>query len=399
MDSSLPPLSPTPESTSATGPFQGAPEPDLTPGLEPISGYRLLSRLGRGGFGEVWSAEAPGGMRVALKFVPPVTRLLDAELRALQAVRDLRHPHLLETHFCIQLPHWLVLCTPLCDGNLAERLRQCLERGLRGVPADELLKYMAEAAEALDFLNAPRVAEGRTARVQHRDIKPHNLLLSGGSVRVGDLGLAKVLERSLGSHSGALTPAYAAPEMFEGRTSAWSDQYSLAVSYCQLRCGQLPFRGGSAELMHGHLHGDPDLSGLADEEKAVVARALSKAPRDRWESCAAFVEQLRGVVGSQGPKRGRLRRRLGTWLGGATYEPPRTRSNRRKGRRALGFGAGLVCLAGMCGLVAFPESIFQGMGYTLKVMGVGLFGGIGVAFVGAGLFNVLTGEDCMGGPK
>jgi len=128
--------------------------------------------------------------------------------------------------------------------------------------------------------------------IQHRDVKPQNLLLVGGSIKVADFGLAKLLERSLASNSGSMTVAYAAPEQFQGQVSAHSDQYSLAVSYCELRGGMLPFRGGQHQLMFGHVQGQPDLTILPEAERPAVAKALAKQPDQRWSSCRAFAEAL-----------------------------------------------------------------------------------------------------------
>ena len=86
----------------------------------------------------------------------------------------------------------------LAERTLADRLRECLGRGERGIPFGELLGCLREAAEGLDHLNR--------CGVQHRDVKPANLLLVGGSVKVGDYGLAKLLQGSLASHSGTMTP-------------------------------------------------------------------------------------------------------------------------------------------------------------------------------------------------
>src|SRR5262249_47519149 len=70
------------------------------------------------------------------------------------------------------------------------------------------------------------------------------------------------------------------------------DQYSLAVTYVQLRTGRLPFRGPVADVLLGHLHREPDLSGLPEAERAAVARALAKVPEDRWPSCRTFAKGL-----------------------------------------------------------------------------------------------------------
>jgi formylglycine-generating enzyme required for sulfatase activity len=85
-----------------------------------------------------------------------------------------------------------------------------------------------------------------------------------------------------------MTPAYAAPEFRNKEVSAHSDQYSLAVSYCQLRGGRLPFTGDTAQIMMGHLLHPPDLTMLPAAERPAVARALAKKPEDRWPSCRAF---------------------------------------------------------------------------------------------------------------
>src|SRR3954462_2703081 len=87
---------------------------------------------------------------------------------------------------------------PLCDESLMDRLRACRAQGLPGLPRDELLGYMDEVAGAVDFLNEPchPAGDGGRVGVQHRDIKPHNIFLVGGSARLADFGLAKVLETS-----------------------------------------------------------------------------------------------------------------------------------------------------------------------------------------------------------
>jgi hypothetical protein len=90
-----------------------------------------------------------------------------------------------------------------------------------------------------------------------------------------------------------MTPKYAAPELFGGKPGRNSDQYSLAIVYCEMLTGQLPFSGNNmASLASQHLYAAPDLSALSPHERFAVGKALSKDPEHRFASCRAFVERL-----------------------------------------------------------------------------------------------------------
>ena len=276
----------------------------LQAGTEPIPGYRLIRRRGRGGFGEVWQAEASGGIHVALKFVNASARAQAAELRALSFVRGIHHPNILANFGAWQVEGVLVVGMELADGSLWDRYIEVADQGLGGIPRSELLGYMAETAGGLDYLNEPRHSvDGRSGLgIQHRDIKPPNLLLFGGGVKLADLGMARTLEGGDAEHTGTWSFPYAAPEFFRGRTSRQSDQYGLAATYCQLRCGQLPFEGGPASVTAGHLYGVPDLNALPEAERPVLERALAKEPGDRWPDSRAFVEALRAIAPDLAPE-------------------------------------------------------------------------------------------------
>jgi serine/threonine protein kinase len=274
------------------------PPPDgmfLIPGVEPVQGYRLVRLLGQGGIGQVWEAAGPGGIPTALKFIRLADRTaVQTETRALELMKRIRHPHLLGISGVWHREEFLIIALELGERSLLDMLHDAQGRGLSGIPREELLQYMTEAAEAIDFLHEARhdLGDGKPRSIQHRDVKPHNLLLVGGAVKLADFGLAKMQEKSIEAHSGHLSVAYAAPEFFRNKTALTSDQYSLAVTYCQLRGGRLPFSGNKAKLMQGHLHEAPDLSMLPPVERPVLARALAKDPRQRFPSCKALVQAL-----------------------------------------------------------------------------------------------------------
>ena len=261
---------------------------------EPLPGYRLLDRLGRGGFGEVWRVEAPGGLHKAMKFVfgdldaaDEESRPAEQELKALKRVQGIRHPYVLSLERYDIVDGQLMIVMELADRNLWDRFRECRGRGLPGIPRDELLSYLAEAAEALDLMN-------NHYQIQHLDIKPQNLFLVFNHVKVGDFGLAKLMDGIRATVTGGVTPVYAAPETFEGYVSRFSDQYSLAIVFQELLTGARPFNGSNTrQLMMQHITGAPDLGSLPPADRAAIGRALAKKPDDRWPTCTDLVRTLK----------------------------------------------------------------------------------------------------------
>jgi serine/threonine protein kinase len=314
--------------SKTTGPRLSKTSEELSESMEIVPGYKLVRPLGRGGYGAVWQALAPGGKSVALKVIRNLEGLSGKqEYKALEVIKGLEHNHLLELH-----AYWLldkegaiipdhirhtpqsppasslVIATKLASKNLLQRLTECQEAGDVGIPPDELISYMRQAALAIDYLNEEsHEMEGRVVSIQHRDIKPENILLArDGTVKVGDFGLARVLEGTSGAVHGdstGYTPQYAAPELFENKVSHWTDQYALAITYYKLRSGTMPFdaTGSLYDLMMTHVEGKLDLGLLPDTERMVIARATSLTPEERYESCMELVSALERALSADFP--------------------------------------------------------------------------------------------------
>lgn len=260
-------------------------------GFEPIPGYVLRDKLGSGGYGEVWLADAPGGLKKAIKFVHGNIdgNRAAGELKSLQRIRQVNHPFILSLERIEVIEGQLIIVTELAQGSLHDRYVEFRQKGFVGISRDRLLAYMRDTADGLDFLCQQH-------DLQHLDVKPANLLLVADRVKVADFGLIKDIQSNSLSVMGGLTPTYAAPEMFDGRPGRFSDQYSLAIVYQELLTGTLPFRGRTtAQLANEHLHKAPNLEAIPLLERPILSKALAKKPQMRFSDCREFINALENV--------------------------------------------------------------------------------------------------------
>jgi serine/threonine protein kinase len=268
----------------------------LEVGLQPIPGYRLTQSLGAGAFGQVWEARRENGETVALKFLDCRSRpasLVASEVRILRTLTALEHPHiipLLGVHACSK---HMILIMERADGSLAD-LHNAYRRQTGGhVPPEHALELLEQAAIALDFLATARLSGiGGSRGLQHCDIKPSNMLLVGDQLKVSDFGLCAGSGCVTHTNGWKGTLPYAAPELFKGAAAPGTDQFALAVTFCELVMGDRPF----FQRTPGNLapSGIPiDLTKLREREFSVIARALHPYPSSRWPTCMAFVDALR----------------------------------------------------------------------------------------------------------
>ena len=290
-------MAPRPARTPNAAPG-GSPAGPFVPeaGATPFPGYRLERLRGRGGFATVWESSAPGGELVALKFMSGGTgaNTTARELRSLQAIQQVEHKNLLRTRQVWSMQDWIVIGMDLADASLLDLLELYADEFGKPIETEKVLEYLYPVAEALDFLNArSHRIDGRVVGLQHGDIKPNNILLTGDLPQLADYGLATPTLGPLTPCPRHGTAEYCAPEVFHGSLSERSDQFSLAVTYHVLRTGRFPYpEPPPREQLKNYTRPDPDLSAMPPPERVTLARALSVAPQARYATCVEFLARL-----------------------------------------------------------------------------------------------------------
>ncbi|MEP7345021.1 MAG: serine/threonine-protein kinase, partial [Gemmatimonadaceae bacterium] len=260
--------------------------------------YQLEGEIGRGGMSVVYRARDIRLNRpVAIKVLPPELAYDPAIrtrfTREAQTSAQLTHPHIVPIYDVGDHDRIAYFVMALVGGgNLATLLAREPHQ-----PMDEVRRLLWEVADALAYAHLRGVI--------HRDIKPDNILLDeeSGRVMVTDFGIARAIEagtRLTVTGNAIGTPTYMSPEqaMGEKEVDGRSDIYSLGVVAYQMLTGRLPFTASnSIALLLKHVSETPrPIADLRPEVpkalRAVVERALLKAPEDRWPTAASLREAL-----------------------------------------------------------------------------------------------------------
>jgi serine/threonine protein kinase len=210
----------------------------------------------------------------------------------------LHHPHLIHVEKVWFQPGYICIAMELADGTLHDLLsvyqREC---GTAMFP-DQVCTYLFQAAEAIDFLNTRQhQLDGQKFAFQHCDIKPSNIMVIGDSIKISDFGLATPMASTRARRPLSGTIDFSPPEFSHGEVSNRSDQYSLAVTYCLLRGGRLPFKNLPSKFDPTFVRPTPDLMMLTETERSVIARALSVSPPNRWPNCVDMIIELSSALG------------------------------------------------------------------------------------------------------
>src|SRR5262245_45268743 len=275
--------------------------PDLAEQLQTSLGssYRIVRELGGGGMSRVFLADDKALERsVVIKVLhPELAAGVNAERfkREVQLSARLQHPHVVPLPISGEvdgLPYYIM---PFVKG---ESLRARLASG--PLPVPEAMSILADVAKALAYAQSDGVV--------HRDIKPDNILLSGGAATVADFGIAKAISSARQDTTDALTSlgtslgttAYMAPEQVAGDPNVdhRADIYSLGCVAYEMLTGQAPFAGKSPQqTLAAHVMEKPvplaeRRAGLPPSLVAAVNRCLEKEPANRPQSAADLVSEL-----------------------------------------------------------------------------------------------------------
>ena len=290
--------------------------PGVTPGTE-IGAYRVISRIGAGGMGEVWMAEHMAlGRRAAIKVLHAqlsnraeiVTRFFN-EARAATAISDPGIVQIFDFGQCADGSAYIVM--ELLEGEPLDR--RLLRMG--SLPIADALRIMRQVATSLGAAHARGIV--------HRDLKPENMFLVR-DVEVGGGERAKILDFGIAKLSGAHTnvktqtaammgtPMYMSPEQCRGagQVDQRADVYSLGCVLFTLVTGRPPFDAdGAGEIIAMHLREPAPLAssvapGIPSAIDEVIARCLEKNPDDRFASAVDLAQAIArihpsGADGSQ----------------------------------------------------------------------------------------------------
>src|SRR4051812_48613939 len=245
--------------------------------------------------------------KVVIKVLPPETAAhvsLERFKREILLAAKLQHPHivpLLTAGESNGLPYFTM---PFVNG---ESLRVRLARHGE-LPVNDAIRMLREIASAL--------AHAHEHGIVHRDIKPDNVLLSGGSAMVTDFGVAKALRASTNADHSSMTslgmalgtPAYMSPEQASADPSVdhRADIYSFGVLAYELLTGQPPFVGRTPQnLLAAHVTEAPEpitkrRTSLPPALAALVMRCLEKRPADRPQSARDIVHTLDDITTPSG---------------------------------------------------------------------------------------------------
>jgi serine/threonine protein kinase len=258
-----------------------------------IGPYELMEFLGRGAFGEVWLAERDSAIaksRLAVKLPLQAGVDLNAVRKEAEVwVRAGNHPNVLPMFEANVYDGQVVIVSEYApDGSLKQWLgKHGGKAPLFDVAVDMVMAILA----GLEHLHVRGII--------HRDLKPANVLMQGECPRIADFGLARVIDPGATVSLAAGTPAYMAPEAFDGQRSVQTDLWSAGVILYELLGGSLPFPSGDLMRLMKAIATEapaPLSESIPSALRQTVLGALDKDPHSRFRSAADMRAALRDTL-------------------------------------------------------------------------------------------------------
>lgn len=265
-----------------------------------VGDYEILSVLGSGGMGQVYSARNIISGRIeAMKILLPdyaaEPQLLERFSAEIRILAGLDHPNIAQLRTAFEYQNQLVMIMEYVEGETLEK------RATEGpIPLNEVLDYSVQALSALSYAHSKGVT--------HRDIKPSNIMItSQGLIKLMDFGIAKSsadLERTQLTCPGATLGSvyYMSPEQVRGDiVDPRSDIYSFGATLYEMLTGRRPFQAETAyALLNAHLNEAPEPPALVNPEISpelnnIVLRAMAKAPNRRFQTAEEFRTALHNL--------------------------------------------------------------------------------------------------------
>lgn len=272
--------------------------------------YRLLYRISSGGMAEIYRAlvTTPDGEArdVAIKRILPChtsdPEFIDMLIDEAKIAGLLDHPNIARIYEFGAVDDSYFLAMEFVDGvDLRSVMRRCRERDLE-LPVEYAVHCVEQALRGLHCAHEQTDDEGRPMEIIHRDFSPSNILVGyDGHVRLIDFGIAKARRNRSKTRAGVIKGKvrYMSPEQTHGkRLDRRSDVFAAGVVLYEAVTGNPPFHApDDVRLMDAIREQQPDAPSrqnprLDADFDAVIARALAKAPDDRFPTAAAFADAL-----------------------------------------------------------------------------------------------------------
>lgn len=252
-----------------------------------IGTYRVIKLLGRGATSNVYLVSKDNKYFAAKVFQHKDPELIERFKREIEILKQIKHVNIIQ----------------IFDYGESNGTPYLILEYLEGKTFDEVypnltilqkIDVIIEVSNALNYLHNKGII--------HRDIKPENILVDKDlkKVKLTDMGISKIVYWRPITHDGQIlgTPAYMAPELFEGVTSdPRIDIYSLGIMMYEIFTHRLPFDGTPSEIIIKHIKETPTLPTLLNPDiptqlEKIIMKCIEKNPERRYKSVSKIIEDL-----------------------------------------------------------------------------------------------------------